>query len=495
MKCLIRVSLVRESPLNGLVGALCLTPAFRLPGSAGGDALRSEATGKGEAGGAAERNSNQVEEYAMSRRAAVLMIDYPGKAADRFLRGTNRGGRKVAERVRAIVEDVRVRGDTAVCEYTRRFDGYRLTRGMMRLGDEEIGRAADKASRELTVALGKAATRIRAYHRRQMPRSYRMKTDEGTLQRVIRPLRRVGVYIPGGYTAYPSTILMDVIPARIAGVKEIAAVTPVKETLDPGVAAALRMLGVKEVYRIGGAQAVAALALGTSTVKAVDKIVGPGNAYVSEAKRTVYGDVDIDMVAGPSEVVIVADERADPAWVALDMLAQAEHGTGEETAVCITESRETARKVGEHLAAEIRRSPVRQVLEKLRKGALAIIVTPDRASSIRLVNRIAPEHLQLMTSSARRDMAGVRNAGAIFVGRHSPVALGDYFIGTNHVLPTGTAARFASALGVEDFLKRIPVAEASAAGLRKAAPHVAVLARAEGFIHHALSVERRVKSR
>jgi histidinol dehydrogenase len=285
---------------------------------------------------------------------------------------------------------------------------------------------------------------------------------------------------------------MNVIPAQVAGVREIAVVTPTRGALAPVLAYTFDLLGITEVYQVGGAQAIAALAFGTKSIRAVDKIVGPGRNVVAEAKKLVYGVVDIDSIAGPSEVAVLADSSADPRHVALDMLAQAEHGSGDEVAVCVTESRRFAQRVSACLNEEMERSPVRAVLGGLAKGALCICVTRSRAQSLDIVNSLAPEHLQIMTKTCWQDVRGVRNAGAVFLGPNTPVALGDYYIGTNHVLPTGGSARFASALGVDDFQKRMSVAEVSRSGLRRCARHVAALARAERFPHHALSVERRV---
>ena len=263
--------------------------------------------------------------------------------------------------------------------------------------------------------------------------------------------------------------------------------------IDYGLAFALKLCGVSEVYRIGGAQAVAALAYGTRSIRVVDKIVGPGNAYVQAAKRLVFGAVDIDSVAGPSEVAIVADSSTPPRWAALDLLAQAEHGSGDEIAVCVTENAALAKKIAESTATEIERSPVREKLLRLPKHAITVFVTASRAESIAIVNTVAPEHLQIMTRTAERDLRLVKNAAAVFLGPHTPVALGDYFVGTNHVLPTGGAARFASPLGVESFVKRMSVAMIPEGGLKKAAPYVSTFARAEGFVHHAMSVEERAK--
>ena len=363
--------------------------------------------------------------------------------------------------------------------------------GGRHLAAAQIDAAAARIPRDLKEAIKASAKRIEAYHRKQARSGFTMTTAEGKLSQLIVPLKRVGLYVPGGFTIYPSSVLMNAIPARVAGVPQIVAITPPRSELDPGIAFALKLLKVTEVYRIGGAQGIAALACGTKTIAAVDKIVGPGNAYVQTAKRLLYGTIDIDSVAGPSEVVILADTSARPDWVALDLLAQAEHGTGDEFAVCVTEDAAYAERVAAAVQHEISQSPVKPVIDRLPAHAIVIIVAGSRAESIAVVNGIAPEHLEIMTRTAHRDLRGITNAAAIFVGPYTPVALGDYFIGTNHVLPTGGAARFASPLGVDSFIKRISVAEATVSGLKRAAPYVSVFARSEAFIHHALSVERR----
>jgi histidinol dehydrogenase len=398
---------------------------------------------------------------------------------------------EVTARVAAILDAVKKEGNRALFRYMELFDNVKLTSRTVRVEKGQIDAAASRVSPELKQAIKEASVRIEAYHRKQVRTGFTMKTAEGVLSQLVRPLRRVGLYIPGGYTVYPSSVLMDAIPARVAGVPSIVAITPPRSELDPGIAFALKLCRISEVYRIGGAQGIAALAYGTRTIPAVDKIVGPGNAFVATAKRLVNGIVDIDSVAGPSEVVILADKTTPPEWVALDLLAQAEHGSGDEFAACITEDAAYGAAVAEAVCFERLQSPVRSVLEKLPRHAIVVIVTGSRRESIDVVNSIAPEHLQIMTKTAKRDLDGIVNAAAIFVGRYTPVALGDYFAGTNHVLPTGGAARFSSPLGVDSFVKRISVAEVSPAGLDRASPFVSVFARAEGFVHHALSVERR----
>ena len=395
--------------------------------------------------------------------------------------------------VESIIANVRKNGDKALFAYTKKFDKVSLSASTIRIPEKTVREQAKKAPKAFAVALNGAAKRIRAYHKKQKARSFSIKTAEGVLSQIIRPLSRVGVYVPGGHTVYPSSILMGIIPAQIAGVKEIAVATPPRGELDPKIAFALDFLKIKEVYQLGGAQAIAALAYGTQSIKAVDKIVGPGREYVAIAKKKVYGRVDIDAIAGPSEVVILADETANPEWVALDLLAQAEHGSGNESAYCVTESADIAKKIRTCFLSEINRSPARGVFEKLSAGGICICIAGSRNESIQFVNDCAPEHLQIITKTARKDLEKIENASAIFLGAYSPVALGDYYIGTNHVLPTGGAARFASPLGVQSFIKRMSVAEISKAGLVRCAGNVSTLARAENFVHHALSVERRAE--
>jgi len=396
----------------------------------------------------------------------------------------------VSRAAEAIIRDVRENGDEALAKYSKRFDGLRPAK--LRIPPAEIAVRARLAPTELKNAIRETARRLRQYHGCQGLPMFKINTPDGEVRQAVRALNRVGLYIPGGRTVYPSSVLMNVVPAQSAGVKEIAAVTPPqRDGLDAGVAYALNLLGVTEVYQVGGAQAVAALAYGTETIAPVDKVVGPGNAYVAAAKRLVYGKVDIDCVAGPSEVVIVADKSASPQLVALDLLAQAEHGTGDEIAVCIVESKVVASKIAAALTKEIGASPARALFMKLPPHAITIFVTTSRAESLELCDLIAPEHLQLMTETANDDAWHVANAAAIFIGSDTPTALGDYFIGTNHVLPTGGTARFASPLGVESFQKRISIAKVSLKGLKAAMDIVPTFARAEAFHHHALSVEAR----
>lgn len=431
----------------------------------------------------------------MAKKTSIPVINYSTPAGKRYLqkiktsRMTN--NKKTTQLVEKVLENIRENGDKALFEYTEQFDKVKLTAKKMQVTRDQLDASAKLIRPELKSAIDEAAVRIKAYHQKQLRTGFDFQSKEGHLSQIFRPLSRAGVYIPGGHTIYPSSVLMDIIPAQIAGVKEIVAVTPPRDELDPGVAYALQLLEIKEIYRIGGAQAIGALAYGTKTIKPVDKIVGPGNPYVATAKKLVYGTVDIDSVAGPSEVAIIADRSVDQSWVALDLLAQGEHGSGDELAICVCEDKVLAAEIAKAVADEIETSPVKKVFQKLPEHAISIFYTESRDESIELVNDFAPEHLQIMTETCKKDLDKIYNAAAVFLGAYTPVALGDYFIGTNHVLPTGGAARYASPLGVDSFVKRISVAEVTAEGLDLAAPFVSTFARAENFIHHALSVERR----
>jgi histidinol dehydrogenase len=431
----------------------------------------------------------------MANARKIPVVQVSSKSGKEFLwlvhDSQKKRGEEVTIKVKEILDNILENGDSALFEYTKNFDKVDLNARSVKVTAKEIQTQAKKAAPALQEAIREAAIRIENYHRKQMRTGFTLKTAEGTLSQIVRPINRVALYIPGGKTIYPSSVLMDAIPAKIAGVKEIVAVTPPRGELDPGIAFALELLEIKEVYKIGGAQAIGALAYGTKTIAAVDKIVGPGNPFVATAKRLVYGTVDIDSIAGPSDVVVLADDSVDPSWVALDLLAQAEHGTGDEIAICITDDKDFAKRVAEATAAEIENSTSRDVFMALPEYAISVLVCKSREESIATSNRIAPEHLQIMTKEYKKDLEGITNAAAIFLGKYSPVALGDYFIGTNHVLPTGGSARFASPLGVDSFLKRMSVAEVTLKGLDSATPFVSTIARAEKFVHHALSVERR----
>ena len=398
---------------------------------------------------------------------------------------------------RAIVDAVRRRGDRAVVEYTRRFDGVALSPAQMRVPAAEIAAAERSVPADALKALRLAARRIAAFHRRQRSASWSYRDPAGLrLGQQVTPLDRVGIYVPGGHASYPSSVLMNAVPARVAGVREVVMVTPAgRDGIRPAVLAAATIAGVDAIYRIGGAQAVAALAYGTATIPAVDKVVGPGNAYVQAAKKIVYGTVDIDKIAGPSEVLVIADSSAPPAYVAADLLAQAEHGSGDECAVLLTPSRALAvavqRELDRQLDALPRRTDIRRVLR--RRGALIVVRHLDEA--VVLAEQVAPEHLEIMVRTPERWARRIRNAGAVFIGPFAPAPLGDYLAGPNHVLPTGGSARFFSPLGVYDFMKRTSIVSASRAGLRRLAPAIVRLAELEGYQAHAAAVRMRAGGR
>ena len=378
---------------------------------------------------------------------------------------------------------------------TERYDHATLTKKTLRVSSREIARALAGLPRDQRHALETAAKRIREFHRHTVQKSFSYRDKFGMrLGQLVLPIDRVGIYVPGGAAAYPSTVLMNAIPARVAGVGQIVMACPATADVHPEVVlAAAAIAEVDEVYRVGGAQAIAALAYGTETIAAVDKIVGPGNAYVQAAKRMVYGIVDIDKTAGPSEVLIIADETADAAWVAADLIAQAEHGSGGESAIVLTTSRTIAMDVAEALEAALldlpRAEAVRAVLE--RRGA--VVLVRSIAEACEISNQIAPEHLELEVRDAERVVKSVRAAGAILIGGLSAAPLGDYLAGPNHVLPTGGTARFASPLGAYDFVKRTSIIQATPAAIGSLGPIVAQLARMEGFEGHARAIEQRLK--
>jgi len=402
----------------------------------------------------------------------------------------------IHHRVEEIVAAVRDKGDAALLDFTERFDGVSLTAAELAVTPAELA-AAERSVGDTTMkALRYAAERIERFHRESAPRSWRMTDALGSrLGQEVRPLDRVAVYVPGGRAAYPSTVLMTVIPARVAGVKAIVLVSPpsADKTLNPVVLAAARVAGVTEAYRIGGAQAVAALAYGTETIARVDKIVGPGNIYVALAKRRVFGDVGIDMVAGPSEVVVVADESADPAWVAADLLAQAEHDPMAR-AVLLTSSRALIDRVAAETERQLAALPRREIAAAALRAHGALVLTRSLPEAVEVANLLAPEHLELQVADPEALLPRVRNAGAVFLGRYTPEVVGDYVAGPNHVLPTGGTARFASALGTEDFVKRLSVIQYAQAGLRDAGPHLAELARVEGLDGHGAAAAMRLES-
>jgi histidinol dehydrogenase len=404
----------------------------------------------------------------------------------------------VDQAVAAILRDVRTRGDDALIELTRRFDRHDLTADRLRLSDAEIEAAVADCPAEVRQSLAFAAARIEAYHRRQRPADERF-TDEAGVELGHRwtPVEAAGLYVPGGLNAYPSSVLMNAIPARVAGVSRIAMVVPTPDgLLDPQVVTAARIAGIDEIYRVGGAQAIAALAYGTATIAPVAKIVGPGNAYVAAAKRQVFGTVGIDMIAGPSEIVILADGDNDPEWMAADLLAQAEHDASAQS-ILITDSETLAKAVAAAVERQLEVLPRRELAGASWNGFGAIIVVADLKHAISLVDRLAPEHLEIAAGEAEAEAlaANVRNAGAIFIGRFTPEAIGDYVAGPNHVLPTARTARFSSGLNLLDFMKRTSILKLDAEALRALAPHAVTLARAETLEAHARSITVRLESK
>jgi histidinol dehydrogenase len=388
----------------------------------------------------------------------------------------------VEQGARAIIAAVRSRGDAAVRELTQRFEGRQLAALELDAADWEV--AVAKVPAKVRQALAEAAARIRAYHERERYVSYETVEDGIRLGCRFTPLARVGVYVPGGTARYPSSVLMCVVPARVAGVREIFMVTPGP---SPETLAAAREAGVNRIFVIGGAQAVAALAYGTESVPRVDKIVGPGNAYVAAAKRLVFGDVGIDMVAGPTEVVIAADESANPAWVASDLLAQAEHDVL-AVPILVAVGKKVAERVVEEVERQLAELPRRAIAEQAIAGQGAVIVVGSAKTAVDLINRLAPEHAGLALADARSWAASITAAGAVFVGHEACEALGDYFAGPSHVLPTGGSARFSSPLGVGDFLKRTSFIDYEIAAVRKQAAAIACLAEVEGLHGHGRSV-------
>lgn len=399
------------------------------------------------------------------------------------------------ERVAGIIARVRSAGDRALLDLTEQFDRWQPRNA----SDLQISATAQKdalqaISAEQVEALQHAAQRIRHYHEKQLQTSWQFSEPDGTvLGQKITPLERVGIYVPGGKAVYPSSVLMNALPARVAGVEQIAMVVPTPDgEVSPMLLAAAHIAGVDCIYRVGGAQAIAALAYGTATVLKVDKIVGPGNIYVAEAKRQVYGAVGLDMLAGPSEILIICDGQTDPRWTALDLFSQAEHDEMAQSILLCPDADYLASVhacINELLPEMERRAVIEQSLT--RRGAL--IKVPNLDSAVQLANRIAPEHLELSVADPEVLLDGVRHAGAIFMGRHTPEALGDYCAGSNHVLPTAGSARFASPLGVYDFQKRTSIIHCSPVGSRALVQTASVLARSEGLTAHARSAECRAE--
>lgn len=391
-----------------------------------------------------------------------------------------------------ILGNVKRNGDAAVKAYTLQFDGIALED--LRVTEEETREALAVIDPQVRQALQEAAGHIRAYHEKQLRPSWMMTEEQGTLLgQIIRPLRRAGLYVPGGTAAYPSSVLMNAIPAQVAGVKEIAMVTPPGRDgkLNPGVLVAAYDLGITEIYKIGGAQAIGALTYGTDTIPPVDKIVGPGNIYVALAKREVFGLVDIDMVAGPSEILVVADDTANPAYIAADLLSQAEHDKM-ASAVLVTPSETLAMAVREEVEAQLATLPRREIAAASIENHGAICLVKDLDEAFAVVNKLAPEHLEVVVENPMNHLGKIENAGAIFLGPYSSEPVGDYFAGPNHVLPTNGTARFSSPLNVDDFLKKTSLILYSKDDLMNNGPKIVSLARQEGLEAHARAIQVRL---
>ena len=420
--------------------------------------------------------------------------------APMLLSGLDAHGESLTAQVQGIIADVRRAGDDAVVRYTRRFDYPEYTLEHLRVPQEQIDAAVNSADAKFLAALDISIANVRRYQQAMLPpapaaiRPLGSQSDAAMLAMRYEPLKRVGVYVPGGAGAYPSTVVMTVVPAQVAGVESICIASPMRGgKVAPAVLAAAARLGVREVYAMGGPQAVAAMAFGTQAVTAVDKIVGPGNSYVQMAKKELFGIVDIDSFAGPSEVIVLADDSADAGVVAAELLAQAEHAPG--SCLLITPSLNLAQNVELELESQLAFLPRRELTTKALQYASALIVTTDMDSATKLVNDFAPEHLQITTRQARSDAAKIHHAGAIFIGAYTPVAAGDYLAGPSHVLPTSGTGRFFSGLSAESFRKRISIVELDTGALQTVGGAICDFARTEGFDAHARAVEARLKQK
>jgi histidinol dehydrogenase len=428
----------------------------------------------------------------MARRLDARSAEFAAEF-DRLLHAKRETGEDVATIVRAIIAEVRARGDEALCDYAKRFDRVTLAPESLRVSEEEIAAAEAACDKAALAALDLAARRIETYHLRQIPRDERYSDDEGTtLGWRWTPLDSVGLYVPGGTASYPSSVLMNAVPARAAGVPRIVMTTPATDgRIHPLTLAAARRAGVSEIYRAGGAQAVAALAYGTGRIAPVDKIVGPGNAYVAAAKREVFGRVGIDSIAGPSEIVIVADAANNPDWIAADLLSQAEHDASSQS-ILVTDDRGFADAVAQAVERALGVLPRREIALASWRDFGGIILVEHIEDAAAIVNRLAPEHLEIALAEPETLLGTVKHAGAIFLGPYTPEAMGDYIAGPNHVLPTARSARFSSGLSVLDFLKRTTLLSCTPASVARLGPDAIALADAEGLAAHARSIAARL---
>lgn len=420
----------------------------------------------------------------------VLTTEYE-KILDRLIRRGDEDFFEVDKIVEEIIGEVRLKRDDALITYTKKFDGADLTD--LKVSEKEIEDAMKSADAELIEIMREAAVNIREYHQLQVEKTWLQTKSNGVmLGQLITPIQKVGVYVPGGKAIYPSTLLMNVIPAQVAGVKSVTIVTPPDKdgNIDPKILVAASILGVKDIYKVGGAQAIAALAYGTQTIKAVHKIVGPGNIFVARAKRAVFGRVDIDMIAGPSEICVIADEEANARLVAADLLSQAEHDEM-ASAILITHSKKIAFEVIGELESQVEVSLRKDIIEESLANYGYIFLTKDVESSIALANELAPEHLELMLRDPLSYLPKIENAGAIFLGEYSPEPIGDYFAGPNHTLPTASTAKFSSPLGVYDFVKKSSIIYYSKPALDEVADKVIKFAVSEGLDAHANALRMR----
>ncbi|MBM4324948.1 MAG: histidinol dehydrogenase [Deltaproteobacteria bacterium] len=420
------------------------------------------------------------------------------KSFNQYLSGIER---RIAEdpsrlegEVRTILRNVKKKGDEALLQYTQRFDGVRLSIKQLQVKKEEVKEAHKRVPRDFLETLKKAAYRIQRFHQLSKKRWMVKWIEEGIrIEQVVRPLERIGIYVPGGKASYPSTVLMAAIPARVAGVKEIIISTPPQPMgISPGVLVAADLAGVDRIFQVGGVQAIGALAYGTESIPKVDKIVGPGNRYVAIAKRLVYGAVDLDMVAGPSEIVIISDGKSPPAFVAADLISQAEHDE-RALSILLTPSESFAKKVEAEVKKQLLTLKRKNIARKSLRQRGAILIVKDLSHAVDLANRIAPEHLELSVENPRRLARSVKHAGAVFLGSHTPEAIGDYLAGPNHILPTAGTARYASALGVEDFQKKTNLMQFSKKILRRFEGDVKRFTQWEGLEGHYRSVEMRMR--
>lgn len=413
----------------------------------------------------------------------IPILDYE-KTEESAIFQRNTPQSQVTEPVQEIIAQVRSQGDRALFHYTRLFDKVDIS--SLEVTGEELEAALEQTDKALLPVLSSAAENIKAYHSRQKRTGFSFSPEPGVvLGQKVTPLEKVGIYVPGGTAAYPSTVLMTAIPAKIAGCGEIIMVSP--PYIAPEILAAAKIAGVDRIFRVGGAQAIAALAYGTESIPRVDKIVGPGNAYVAEAKRQVFGQVAIDMIAGPSEILIIADEKSSPAHIAADMLSQAEHDRL-ASAVLITTSRSLAEQVQKELEAQVSRLPRKEIARASLEGQGKIILAASIPQAMEISNRLAPEHLELMVESPMDYLDAIKNAGSVFLGRYCPEPVGDYWAGPNHTLPTGGTARFSSPLSVDDFVKKSQFTAYSQEALQKAGDKIAYFAQAEGLEAHARSI-------